>query len=464
MALVPIDFFALLAAATAAFYSRFHPLFTEIRPIIFDLTISRYLTVVTPIIMLFIVVFAATGLYTTQRRSLAKEVGRIILACSTAMAIVFAISFFSLVLFESRFIAIAGWILSIFFITMARLTIRGLQRSLLTYGIGIHRMVIIGQTKTAQALKQEFEHNPKLGYRVVSHHKTFTKALATRLRKLKREDKIDGILLADPAATRQRTLELIAFTEQEHLDFQYSADLFTAAMGRSTIHTYGGVPVIEVKKTPLDGWGAIYKRIFDIIGSLFLIIVLSPILLITALAIKLDSKGPVLFRKLDDGALAMRVGQGGKLFHYFKFRSMRPGSHMMRYRELAEQDTRKNSPLVKIQDDPRVTRIGKFIRKFSIDELPELFLVLKGHMSLVGPRPHLPEEVEKYQPEQRKVLTIKPGITGLAQTSGRSDLDFDEEVRLDMFYIEHWNPWLDLVILLKTPWVVIRPSRSVAQS
>jgi lipopolysaccharide/colanic/teichoic acid biosynthesis glycosyltransferase len=143
---------------------------------------------------------------------------------------------------------------------------------------------------------------------------------------------------------------------------------------------------------------------------------------------------------------------------------MRPGSHMMRYKELAKQDTRKGSPLVKIHNDPRVTRVGEFIRKFSIDELPELFLVLQGKMSLVGPRPHLPEEVERYKPEQRRVLTIKPGITGLAQTSGRSDLDFDEEVRLDMFYIEHWNPWLDLVILLKTPWVVITPSKSVAKS
>jgi exopolysaccharide biosynthesis polyprenyl glycosylphosphotransferase len=464
MALVPIDFFALIAAATTAFYARFHPIFTEIRPIIFDLTIANYLKVVTPMVILFLIVFAATGLYSTGRRALAKEVGRIILACSTAMALVFAISFFSLVLFESRFIAIAAWILSILFVTVTRLAVRGLQRSLLTFGIGIQRLVVIGQTKTAEALKQEFEENPKLGYTVVSHHKTFSKALASRLRKLKREDKIDGILLADPEASRGRTLELIAFTEQEHLDFQYSADLFTAAVGRSVIHTYGGIPVIEVRKTPLDGWGAIYKRIFDVIGSLFLIIILSPILIITAIAIKLDSRGPVLFRKLDDGSRAMRVGQGGKLFHYFKFRSMRPGSHMMRYKELAKQDTRKGSPLVKIHNDPRVTRVGEFIRKFSIDELPELFLVLQGKMSLVGPRPHLPEEVERYKPEQRRVLTIKPGITGLAQTSGRSDLDFDEEVRLDMFYIEHWNPWLDLVILLKTPWVVITPSKSVAKS
>lgn len=118
-------------------------------------------------------------------------------------------------------------------------------------------------------------------------------------------------------------------------------------------------------------------------------------------------------------------------------------------------DTRKGSPMVKIKDDPRVTKVGKFIRKFSIDELPELLLVFSGRMSLVGPRPHLPEEVDKYKPEQRKVMTVKPGITGMAQISGRADLDFDDEVRLDTYYIEHWNPWLDFYILLKTPAVVI---------
>jgi lipopolysaccharide/colanic/teichoic acid biosynthesis glycosyltransferase len=134
---------------------------------------------------------------------------------------------------------------------------------------------------------------------------------------------------------------------------------------------------------------------------------------------------------------------------------MIPGTHNMRYKELSEKDTRKGAPLVKIANDPRITRVGNFIRKFSIDELPEFFLVLTGKMSLVGPRPHMPEEVAKYKPVHKKVLTIKPGITGLAQISGRADLDFDEEVRLDTYYIEHWSPWLDLYILLKTPIVVI---------
>jgi len=455
LALVPFDFLALLAAATAAFFARFHPALTALRPVIFDLNLQRYLAVVTPIILMFIAVFAVAGLYNARRFSIASELSRVALACSASMATVFAISFFSLTLFESRFIALAAWALSILFVSVTRLTLRGLQRSLLYLDVGTHRVVVIGDTTAAQALMDEFANKRHLGFRVVAHYKTFNKALATRLRKLKRDDKIDEIILANPEATRKQTLELIAFTEQEHLTFRYSADLFTAAVGRSIVHHYAGVPVIEVQKTPLDGWGAIYKRVFDVIGSLVLIILTSPIMLVTAIAIKLDSRGPVFFKKLDDGSKSQRVGQGGKPFPYFKFRSMRPGTHSMRYDELAKDDTRKGSPLVKIKHDPRITRVGRFIRKFSIDELPEFFLVLRGDMSLVGPRPHLPEEVDKYRPEQRKVLTIKPGITGMAQISGRADLDFDDEVRLDTYYIEHWSPWLDFYILLKTPLVVL---------
>jgi lipopolysaccharide/colanic/teichoic acid biosynthesis glycosyltransferase len=137
---------------------------------------------------------------------------------------------------------------------------------------------------------------------------------------------------------------------------------------------------------------------------------------------------------------------------------MRAKSDSLRYsKELAAKNTRKNSPLVKIENDPRVTSVGKFIRKYSIDELPQLLNVLTGKMSLVGPRPHLPEEVEKYRPHHRRVLEIKPGITGLGQVSGRSDLNFEEEVALDTWYIENWSIWLDLKILWKTVGVVLFP-------
>jgi len=186
------------------------------------------------------------------------------------------------------------------------------------------------------------------------------------------------------------------------------------------------------------------------------IILLSPIFIITALAIKIDSKGPIFFTKLDDESPALRVGEKGKLFCFYKFRSMQANTHNLRYTVLAEQNTRNGSPMVKIKNDPRITRVGKFIRKYSIDELPQLFNVLTGNLSLVGPRAHLPEEVARYDRHHKFVLTIKPGITGLAQINGRSNLNFEKENSLDTYYIENWSLFSDIKILIKTIFVVLK--------
>ena len=455
LVLVPLDILALIDAGISAFYLRTHPFFTTLRPIIFDLRLDQFLKVIFPIIILWIVIYAVAGLYTTKRTSIASEMSRVILASSSAMALIFAITFFSRTLFESRFIAVAAWGLAIVYVCITRLVVRGLQRSLLKLGIGVHHIVVIGNNSTAEALIKEFKQKKHLGFQVVGNYKEFDKRVAGRIQELKHQNKLDEVVLADPQANKQTTMDLIALTDAEHLGFRYSADLFSAAVGRFVNHTYAGIPVIEVQKTPLDGWGAIYKRLFDIVVATLFIIVTLPLMLITAIAIKLDSRGPVFFTHVDSRNRSLRIGQSGKPFHYFKFRSMIPDTHAMRYNELAHQDIRKGSPMVKIKNDPRVTRVGKFIRAWSIDELPEFFLVLTGKMSLVGPRPHLPEEVDNYKPAYRKVLTIKPGITGMAQISGRADLNFEDEVRLDVYYIEHWSPWLDFYILLKTPLIVL---------
>lgn len=456
--LIPIDFFALIAAAVAGFYARFHPAFTTWRPVAFELTLTRYLGVVSLIALVWLAFFAFAGLYTTRRVSIASELTRVFLACSTSMAAVFAILFFSRVLFESRFIAVASWFFAIMFVCMGRLCVRALQRILRAWGVGEHRIVMIGRNETSKALEELFSRKHWLGFHIVAHFTKFDEAAAEEIRKLKRTDKVDEILLADPEADRKTTLALLSFTDTEHLGFRFSADLFAAAVGRSVIHTFAGIPIIEVQKTPLDGWGAIYKRIFDIVCALILIILTLPIQIVVAIALFVEQPGRILFSRTPEGKKLTRIGQGSKPFHYFKFRSMIKDAHKYRFDpEFIKQhgNEREGTPLFKLKEDPRVTRVGKFIRKFSIDEIPEFYLVLLGRMSLVGPRPHMPEEVAEYKPHQRKVLTIKPGITGMAQISGRADLDFESEVRLDVYYIEHWSPWLDLYILLKTPLVVL---------
>ncbi len=458
LARVPADFLALTAAGITAYYARFFPSFTALRPVIFDLTLERYLTFLLPVACLWIIIFAFAGLYSTRLKSISNELTRVALACSSSMAIVFAISFFSRVLFESRFIALAAWAFSIIFIFLMRLAIRGLQRSLLWIGIGVHRVILIGDTSASKTLKHLFETNPRFGYQIIATFSSFTKEVEEKIRHLKNQDKLDEILFADPEASKQTVLELLQFADTEHLEFSYSADLFAAAIGRSYVHTYAGIPVVEVKKTPLDGWGAIYKRGFDMVGAFLLIFLTLPIQLIVAIALFIEQPGNIFFSRFPDGSKAKRVGMRGKSFPYFKFRSMVKNAHLLRQDQdflKKYKNEREGGPLFKLKDDPRVTRVGRFIRKYSIDEIPEFYLVLVGRMSLVGPRPHLPEEVANYKPHHRKVLTIRPGITGMAQTSGRAELDFEDEVRLDTYYIEHWNPWLDLYLLFKTPWVVL---------
>ncbi|MCF7860335.1 sugar transferase, partial [Patescibacteria group bacterium] len=324
------------------------------------------------------------------------------------------------------------------------------------FGIGAKNIVLVGNSKTTEKLLSEFSANPYLGYKVVKRLRDFSLESAQELLEIMKRSSVDDIMQSDPNLTKAESLRLYDFASEHHLTYKYVADLLEVKVLRTEVTSLLGIPIVEVQKTTLDGWGRIIKRVLDVIGSGLLIIVFSPILLLVAIAIKLDSRGPVFFSNRDDGSVVTRVGEGGKAFRYFKFRSMIVNSDSMRYRELADNNLRTDGPLVKIKDDPRVTQVGQIIRRWSLDELPELFLVFTGKMSLVGPRPHLPEEVAKYEHHHRKTLTVKPGITGLAQVSGRSDLLFEEEVKLDVYYLENWSLFLDISILLKTPLAVLK--------
>lgn len=463
--LVPLDYLMIVLAGISAYFIRFSETFTEIRPAYFYLDFLPYLKILAGIALLWLPIFALAGLYNIKSaRKLTKEIFRIILACSTGLMLVVVIIFMSRELFDSRFIVLSGWVLAILYVIIARTLVRLIQRKLFSHDIGVRRVILVGNSKTGDLLINKFSQDKTFGFKVVKRVRDFSTETAQELAELVQESKkqekenreVDEIIQSDPNLTKAETLRIYDFADEHQLTFRYVADLLGTKVLKTEIMEISGVPVVEVKKTPLEGWGRIVKRLMDVVGSAVLIIILSPVLLLVALLIKLDSRGPVFFSKKDDGTRLKRVGQGGKLFSYFKFRSMVPGSDSMRYRELAQNNLRNDGPLVKIKDDPRITRVGKFIRKLSLDELPELFLVFTGKMSLVGPRPHLPEEVAKYERHHKKVLTIKPGMTGLAQISGRSDLTFEEEVKLDTYYIENWSLLFDLSILLRTPLAVFR--------
>lgn len=454
--LVPLDFLLVFAAALTAYFLRFGWL-ASLRPVIFEMPFGDYVLYSAAGSLVFVLAFALSGLYAVSGpRRIRIELSRIFLACSTAIMAGIVLVFFKGELFSSRFIVLAVWFFALLYVSGGRIVIRLLQRVLLRFGVGARRVVIVSRDSGAgSALIKAFSRHPGLGYRVVKRIPCFDAQTRKQLDELVANGDIDEIIATGADADREELSRILGFAYSRQLTFKYTADLLATRTKNTEFGEIAGLPIVEIKGTRLDGWGRIFKRIFDFIFALILIVLTSPIMLVTAIAIKLDSKGPVFFSRLDDGTPVTRVSEQGKPFRYIKFRSMKPGTHNLRYTELAEKDTRKDGPLVKIKDDPRVTRVGKFIRRFSIDELPELFLVLYGTMSLVGPRPHLPEEVDRYEDHHRRVLTVKPGITGMAQVSGRADLSFEDEVTLDIFYIENWSPWLDLAILIKTPAVVL---------
>ncbi|MBA2504673.1 MAG: sugar transferase [Thermoleophilaceae bacterium] len=252
---------------------------------------------------------------------------------------------------------------------------------------------------------------------------------------------IDEVLIADPAFPQEQAVVLVDTCHDHGVRVRVAPSTMEILMDRVEFVPGQTLPLFELKPPVFDGVDFITKRVFDIAGSVFLILVLSPVLLTAAALVRFTSRGSVAFR-------SMRPGIGGEPFACFKFRTMYEGSE--RDQHELEAMNEAGGAIFKIKDDPRVTPVGRFLRRWSIDELPQLFNVLRGEMSLVGPRPLTQRDFDKLEEWHRKRYLVLPGMTGLWQVSGRSELDFDELVRLDFLYLERWSVFLDLSILMKT--------------
>ena len=449
---IPMDFLMTVLAFLAAYRFR---LYTDVNRLFekaIDYSVlpspTEYLNFSTYSALALIFIFAINRMYTLKiTQTFSKESRKVIFLCGIwAMAII-TYYFFIREFPFSRLAILFSWAFTLIAIIFGRAIVRILQRISLKAGIGKRKIILYGNNSISKEIKEKLLKDPI--YEIIATVNSFKD-----LEKLK--EKADELIQTQSGISDNQNEIILDFCETKHINYRFIPDLLEVQRTNIEIETTYGIPIIKINPTPLDGWGKVIKRILDIIGSALGLIILSPILLITAITIKIDSKGPILFSKLDNGKPVKRVGQKGKLFHFYKFRSMYPNTHKMRYKNLSAKNTRKDGPLVKIENDPRVTSVGRFIRKYSIDELPQLWNVLIGNMSLVGPRPHLPEEVAQYKKHQRFVLTIKPGLTGLPQISGRSDLNFDEEVKLDRYYIENWSLWKDIKIILTTISVVLK--------
>ncbi|KKU78675.1 MAG: hypothetical protein UY05_C0051G0002 [Candidatus Peregrinibacteria bacterium GW2011_GWA2_47_7] len=396
------------------------------------------------------IILGLMGMYSLKTTdSIPREIRKIIFGTAILFMAIMSYYFFTRSFPFSRLILGYSAIFMMFFVTMGRLIIRLIQAVTLSYGIGKRRVVLLGEGAVAESLSRSLQQSGRYDVKGVIH------SFETLLPFLSRHAVEEVIQTKEIPHTQGE--DILNFCREHHVQYHFVPSILEVQRTNVEVANIGGIPLISLRPTRLDGWGKVLKRTSDIVFSGAGLILISPFLLIIATAIKIDSAGPVFFRYLEDGRKVKRIGQYGKKIECLKFRTMRHDSHGLRYsEELAEKNTRKDSPLVKIKNDPRVTRVGKFLRKYSLDELPQLWNVLRGEMSLVGPRPHLPEEVEKYQRHHKFVLTIKPGITGLAQVSGRSDLSFETEIRLDTYYIENWTSFLDLKILFKTLQVVLK--------
>ncbi len=447
--LLPIDALMIFCAFLIAYKLRAN---WDIIPTVGPLwKFSDYIIFCLKLLPVWLVIFALEGLYNIRRsRRGFSEVMGILLATAAGTTVIVIWIFFGKIAFFSRLIVLYIWIASLILVFISRQLIYSFQRILNYFDVGTKQVIFIGFDNQVDYLVKSIKKNKFSPYKIIGylnhadHHKSVIKYLGhyDELQKIIDSKHIDEVILNDTNISAEKAAEILAICKENRISFKYIPNAFDMKSTNIYATTLENVPIIEYNHTSLEGWGKVAKRIVDIIGSLILIIILSPVFVIIAILVKIDSKGPVFF-------VQKRLGNHNK-FNFIKFRSMRIGAEKEH-----DEYIKKYGNMFKLANDPRITKFGRFIRRTSIDELPQLFNVFTGSMSLVGPRPPMPEEAAHYTRFQKQRLAIKPGITGLWQVSGRSNLTFEEWVQLDLFYIENWSLWLDLKILSKTLSAVI---------
>lgn len=460
IARIVVDAALVLAAVFLAWYVRYElqadlPLGEGF----FYYPFSAYLPLALILTALTLAILRFEGLYTVARgRSYLDEIYTIVNSATTAILLIMAFTFFVRPLVFSRAVYVYAAVLIVCFLAAARAAQRIAYGYFRKRGAGVDRVLIVGAGELGRALMRNIVAQPDLAYDVMGFvdddpERGSTdigrfKALGAtdQLPKLLREMLIDEVIVTLPWTAREKIIAIIELCQRSGVSAKVVPDLFQLSLSRVTFDDVGGVPLIGVRETRMGLLNSVLKRAIDLVVGALLLILAAPVMAVTAILIRLDSPGPIIFSQT-------RIGRGGRAFVARKFRSMRVGAE--------EEQARLNGlneatgPLFKIRNDPRRTRLGRFIRRTSLDELPQLFNVIRGEMSIVGPRPPMPAEVEQYQEWHKRRMEVSPGLTGLSQVSGRSELTFDEQVMLDIYYIENWTPWLDLWIILKTVPVVL---------
>ncbi len=410
-------------------------------------------------------ILSSFGMYTSRRMSRRRdEIVDSFKATTTGTAVILAAALLFHIRMVRPIFAVVFWGSSTLATATGRLVLRLVLRKIRQRGRNLRDMVIVGTNMRAVQFARKIEATPGLGYRVIGfvdddwqglgqfHSSGYPLACSfAGVPSFLRETVVDEVVMALPMRSlHSHASQIAALCEQQGIMLRSLPNMFDLKLARSRVEDFEGDFVVTHYTGALEGWPVLVKRMLDFSVSLFLILLLLPIFVIAAVLIKLTSRGPVLF-------VQKRLGLNKRRFAIYKFRTMVPDAErkMNEIQHLNEV----SGPVFKIANDPRMTPMGRFLRKTSIDELPQLFNVLKGEMSLVGPRPLPVRDYEGFSQDwQRRRFSVRPGITCLWQVGGRSSVAFEQWMELDLQYIDKWSLWLDLQILLRTIPAVLRGS------
>ncbi|MCK9554458.1 sugar transferase [bacterium] len=420
---------------------------------------ANYLIVLFVVVPLWCAMLYTSGMYHSMRTKSYLEVAWVIIKSAVLLIVAFStVAFLFKIKYVSRLFFAIFVICGSFFLYLEKLILFSMMHYAREQGYNFRRILIVGTGKRARDFIDRIKKHREWGIRILGiiddepgrEHKDIDKSdIAGSLKdvgEILNKWTVDEVIFVIPRSRLNYIEKAILACETKGIKATVAVDLFELKIARARQTEFDGVPLITFDTTVAKEWELFVKRAVDIVVSAICIIIFSPLFLFCAVLIKATSKGPVFF-------LQKRVGLNGRKFILYKFRTMYQGSH-----KNIDSVTDKNimtGPVFKIKKDPRVTSVGRLLRKFSVDELPQLFNVFTGRMSLVGPRPPIPKEVAKYEPWQMRRLSMRPGLTCLWQISGRNEIGFDEWMKLDLKYLDNWSLWLDFMILMRTIPVVI---------